>query len=693
MTLENDQGSAPGPSSASNNNSLCLLGVDTGGTFTDFVFYDGSRLQVLKLSSTPAAPEQAVLQGKQTFAERQSAPLSLNMVHGSTVATNALLEGKLARSAYVTNKGLADVLTIGRQARAQLYNLQPTPELPPVPRALCLEVDQRTEADGSEITSLSDAALAALVEQISDLQPEAVAINLLFSFKNSEAEQRIEQALISQFGSQMQVSRSSTVLPEYREYERGIATWLNAALAPRISRYLQPLKNSVAQLAIMHGAAGTVDADQASNHAVNLLLSGPAAGLLGARYMGRLSGCERLLSFDMGGTSTDVALLDANDTGQLKLTSEAKIGGYPVAVPMVDMHTIGAGGGSIAYVDAGGMLRVGPASAGADPGPACYGKGGTEPTVTDANVVLGYLPATSQLGGDLPLDVSAAHTAMMNLAEQMKMPPEQAAEGVLAVANETMAKALRVISVQRGEDPGEFTLLCFGGAGGLHVCALAQALGMTRALVPVYAGVLSALGMLVARRSRQLSQSLLQRLDQTDHVYIQDHFQALFSQGATELQAQGFAERDLSTEYSLDLRYEGQSFSLNVPWHSARNSLSRAQSDFHAAHKARYGHALDLPIEVANLRLTLSAPAPNITLPELPLAQRAPEPIERAQVHGVASDVPVFDRDSLHAEQVITGPAIVRERVSTAWLAPGWRCEVDRFGNLMLAQLPEKPGD
>ncbi len=659
-----------------------MLGVDTGGTFTDFVFFDGTTLQVLKLLSTPSAPEQAVQEGANKIAAGAQV---INMVQGSTVATNALLEGKLARTAYIGNTGLVDVLTIGRQARAELYNLQPKPQAPPVPPALCLQVDQRSGADGSMVTELSDESLRTLIAQIKKLAPEAVAINLLFSFRNADAEKRIAQALEQSFGSTLHVSRSSAVLPEYREYERGIATWLNAGLAPRIARYLQPLKSSVKSLAIMHGAAGTVDADQASANAVKLLLSGPAGGLLGARYIGRLAGCGRLLSLDMGGTSTDVAMLDARETGQLRLTSEAQIGGYPVAVPMVDMHTIGAGGGSIAMVDAGGMLQVGPQSAGADPGPACYGKGGTQATVTDANVVLGRLPASSRLGGDMPLDVSAAHAAVSHLAESMQSSAQAAAQGIVEVANEAMAKALRVISVQRGEDPREFTLLCFGGAGGLHVCALAQALGMTRALVPIYAGVLSALGMLVARRSRQLSQSLLLALADADDVALESRYDALFQRGAAELQAEGITDEDLSAEQSLDLRYQGQSFSLNITW----RGVAEAARDFHAAHKARYGHALDLPVEVVNLRLALAGPAPEIAFPELQKSTSAPQPLEQVQVYGVAGKVPLYQRENLQAGQVFSGPAIVREAVSTTWLAPGWRCEGDTFGNLLLAQDPD----
>ncbi|MGD9000294.1 MAG: hydantoinase/oxoprolinase family protein, partial [Granulosicoccaceae bacterium] len=352
-----------------------FLGIDTGGTFTDFVLYDGEKLRVHKVLSTPQAPEQAILQG---IAELGITPdASLQIVHGSTVATNAVLEGKGVRTAYIGNHGLGDVLLIGRQARRELYNLQPAPLRLPVERELCLETGGRLAADGSVVEPLSDDDLAGLRAQLQRLKPDAVAINLLFSFLDDRFERAIEDIV----PDGMFVSRSSSILPEYREYERGMTTWLNAYVGPLVQGYLERLQHGIgeARLAIMHSAGGTMRADEAGRRAVQLLLSGPAGGLAGARHVGAAAGRERLLTFDMGGTSTDVALID----GEIQLTGDAHINELPVSVPMVDMHTIGAGGGSIASVDAGGLLQVGPASAGADPGPACYGRGGTQATVTD----------------------------------------------------------------------------------------------------------------------------------------------------------------------------------------------------------------------------------------------------------------------------------------------------------------------
>ena len=653
-----------------------VVGVDTGGTFTDFVCLRDGRLDVLKLASTPAAPEQAVLDG---VAQLQAGADASRLVHGSTVATNALLEGRLARTAYVTNTGLADVLTLGRQARRELYNLQPAPQPPPVPAECCLEINQRTAADGQILVEPQAAEIRQLIAQLRRLDVEAVAINLLFCFRAPATEQRLARA-IRQALPALRVSCASDVLPEYGEYERGIATWINAGLAPRMARYLAPLADTVPDLSVMHGAAGTVDVDQASAQAANLLLSGPAGGLTGARHLAALAGCERVLTLDMGGTSTDVALIDADADTPLALTSEARIGGYPVAVPMVDMHTIGAGGGSIAAIDAGGLLSVGPASAGADPGPACYARGGEQPTVTDANVVLGRLPAASRLGGALTLDARAARRALTKLANSMGSTPEAAAQGVIDVADEAMARALRVISVQRGEDPRAFSLLSFGGAGGLHVCALAEALDMHAAMVPVHAGVLSALGMLVARRSRSLSRSLLKPVSQLGAEEFARTVRKLSAVGEAQLVAEGLRASQLEVRVSLDLRYLGQSFSLNLEV----ADISTATQAFHRAHEARYGHRLDLDVEVVNLRLDMQGPQPQVTLPQVTSGRGRPPVVERVAVHGQEHAVPVYRRAALGAGHELYGPAIICEPQATTWLRPDWQARVDAFGNLML---------
>ncbi|MGE0485095.1 MAG: hydantoinase/oxoprolinase family protein [Gammaproteobacteria bacterium] len=647
-----------------------LIGIDTGGTFTDFVAVADGRLRVHKELSTPAAPEQAILAGLAALGVERARS---RIVHGSTVATNALLEGKGARTVFVTNHGFTDTLTIGRQARPALYDLCPLPEPPPVPRELCLGSGGRLGADGSVVEGLDDAELAHLVETIATLAPQAVAISLLFSFLDD----RFERAIAAALPTNLFVTRSSEVLPEQREYERGIATWLNATTGPVMQRYLERLAAELAPapLGIMQSSGVTAEPDYAARRAVNLLLSGPAGGLIGARHVAAAAGHRRILSFDMGGTSTDVALID----GDIALTSEGRIGRYPVGVPMVDMHAIGAGGGSLASVDAAGLLHVGPQSAGATPGPACYGQGGTTATVTDANVVLGRLPAGLELGGRVVLDGAAAHAALAALGAALGgLTAEEAAAGVIAIANEHMVQALRVISVERGIDPRDFTLVSFGGAGGLHVCALAEALGLKRALVPAAAGVLSALGMVVARPGRRLSRTVRRPLADLGGDEVAALAADIAAPGLAALAREGQAAANVRQAVTVDVCYAGQSFALNLPW----TQVDAVAGAFHAAHEARYGHRLERPIEVVNLRVALDAPAPAVTATVAAPAAVALPP-------GLLTRHPVCARTDLLAGPVRTGPCVICDDIATTWVAPGWTARADAAGNLLL----ERAGD
>ena len=648
-----------------------LLGVDTGGTFTDFVWFDGEQLGIHKVLSTPQAPEHAILQGIRELGLQGK---SFYLVHGSTVATNAVLEAKGVRTAYITNYGLGDVLSIGRQARRELYNLQPQPESPPVAAELCLETGGRLAADGSVVEALSERELETLTARLRELAPQAVAINLLFSFLDDRFERQIERHLPDTFF----ISRSSDILPAQGEYERGIATWLNAWVGPQVQGYVQRLERSVqpAPVHVMQSSAFTIRADQAAKRAVNLLLSGPAGGLMGARRIGDELGRPQLLTFDMGGTSTDVALID----GQVNLTSEGSIGPYPVAVPMVDMHTIGAGGGSIARVDEGGMLAVGPESAGADPGPACYARGGSQPTVTDANLVLGRLKPSAFLGGGMLLDTAAARLAVGRLAGQMQLSVPQAAQGIIDLANEHMAQALRVISVQRGIDPAAYTLTAFGGAGGLHVCALADSLGMKHALIPIHAGVLSALGMLAAPRGRQLSHTLCGLIKDQHEAQLRERFQVLVMRGRSELLEEGIEIDAITTEFSLDLRYFGQSYTLNIPFHD----LKQAAADFNRLHQQRFGHKLDSDVELVNLRVALSASGSDLSLQACDHKAVSRDPIEQAVLAGFERPVAVWRRDDLDYEAVYPGPLLIIDTVATSYVAADWTVSLHRSGCLFL---------
>ncbi len=682
-----------------------LLGIDTGGTFTDFVLLsdESPNLRVHKVLSTPQAPEQAILQGIHELGLGDCD--SLLVVHGSTVATNAVLEGKGVRTVFITNTGLRDLLTIGRQARAELYNLNPAPVTPPVPRELCLETGGRLGADGSVLETLSESDLHTLRSTLKRLKPQAVAINLLFSWIDERFEKRIAEIV----PDGMFISRSSHILPEPREYERGITTWLNASVGPLVQGYLQRLCAGVpqAQVAVMQSAGGTIDAAQAGEEAVHMLLSGPAGGLAGAQYVGGLAGCHRLLSFDMGGTSTDVALLDNTQSGDLPLTTEGHIGSYPVGVPMVDMHTIGAGGGSIARIDSGGLLQVGPESAGADPGPACYGRSiagiNMQATVTDANLLLGRLRSDAFLGGHMTLDENAARTAIAPLAKTLNLSPERTAQGIIDVANEHMARALRVMSVQRGVDAAQLTLTSFGGAGGLHVCALAEALEMSQALVPAHAGVLSALGMLVAPRARYLSHTLLQQLSAApDDVLLHDMQQAvvmLTKRGREDLIKEGVDADSIRVSPSVDLRYRGQSFVINLPVVLSADSKTSTSSQttgqamasvikqFHERHAALYGHSLQQPVELVTLRVKVHSPPPQaLTLPsanETKSVRKTPV-LAHVTLAGIGTKVPVYTRESLSSG--ISGPALITETISTTYLAPGWLCQPDASGCLLLSK-------
>ncbi len=653
-----------------------LLGIDTGGTFTDFIHYQNGQVRVHKVLSTPEAPEQAILQG---ITELGLSLAELQIVHGSTVATNAVLQRRGVRTVYIGNRGFGDILTIGRQARQSLYDLQPPLTSPPVAAELCLETGGRLSAQGAVLEPLTAEDIDTLCAQIQQLQPQAVAVNLLFSYLDPSLEQRIAAAL----PDDLFVACSSTVLPEYREYERGIATWLNAYVGPLLQGYLQRLEQAVtpARVAVMQSSAGTVSASKAGRLAVNMLLSGPAGGLMAAQHIGKQLSQARLLTFDMGGTSTDVALVD----GRISLTSEGSIGDFPVAVPMVDMHTIGAGGGSIAYLDDGGMLHVGPESAGASPGPACYGQGGERPTVTDANLILGRLQADAFLGGRMQLDIEAARVALSTLATAMHMGTEQAAQGIVDLANEHMVRALRVISLHRGCDPRDYVLTSFGGAGGLHVCALAEAMQMQQALVPAHAGVLSALGMLVAPMSRHYSQTLTMPLQDLNRQRLLGYYQRLIEHGTAEMDQEGLQSAAMMVTCSMDLRYIGQSYYLNVDVDPDAADLLQCQQDFHAQHERIYGHALNEPIELVNIRVAVAGPEPDVVLPGCAQAARA-EPCRQVALAGISAAVPVYWRAELGCDQYLHGPALVLEEVSTTYVAPGWQCYKDEFANLVLSR-------
>ncbi|MBI2321774.1 MAG: hydantoinase/oxoprolinase family protein, partial [Chloroflexi bacterium] len=556
------------------------LGIDIGGTFTDFVLLADGALRIHKVL-TSADRVGGVRRGMADLALDASVPV----VHGSTVATNALLERRGARAALVTTRGFADVLLIGRQNRPRLFDLAGEKPPPLVPPERTFAVDERLDHRGQVLTPLGDEALAALVEQVRAANVEAVAVSLLFSFANPTHEQRIGAALAA-LG--VPVTLSHVVLPEYREYERASTVAVNAYVTPLIARYVEGLGRHVGPLRIMQSSGGSISARVAAAEPVRTVLSGPAAGVVGAFWLARTAGFPQCITFDMGGTSTDVALCP----GEIQETSEGQIAGVPIRVPIIDIHTVGAGGGSLARLDAGGALIVGPESAGADPGPACYGRARLL-TVTDAHVVLGRLPADHFLGGRMRRDVAAAEAAVGALAAQIGDAPAEAADGIVRVANSNMDAAIRVISVQRGHDPRDFTLVAFGGAGPLHAADLAAALGIRRVLVPRYPGVLSALGLLVADVVKDYSQTAMLPAVEATPARIDALYAPLEARGWAEMRAEGFAAALIRAERWGDLRYVGQSFELRVP---LRGDFLAA---FHALHERRFGHQHpDWPVEL-----------------------------------------------------------------------------------------------
>jgi len=644
-----------------------LLGIDTGGTFTDFAYLHNGDLTTHKRLSTPDAPEQAIFEGLAALGlDALCAAGQLTIIHGTTVATNAALEGRGAKTAYVCNQGLGDLLSIGRQNRADLYSLTPTKKTLTIDQSAIFELPVRRNAKGELITVLDPEAINVLEAALADDPPDALAINLLFSFIDDTEEQMLK----ARFGSQYFMSLSSQVLPEIGEYERGVATFLNASLGPIIARYLDQLQSKItpSRLAVMQSSGLTLAAEQASAQAVRLLLSGPAGGLIAAQA---LLASEHLMTFDMGGTSTDVSLIHRD----LAISKNMHLNGLPIAIPAIDIQTIGAGGGSIAEIDAGGLLKVGPRSAGAVPGPACYNLGGTAATVTDANVVLGRLPINQPLADNLWLDAEKAHRAVEELATSLNLPLIETAQGIVTLANETMAEALRLISIQKGFDPKAFTLCCFGGAGGLHLCELAERLGMHQTLVPNDAGIFSALGMLAATPGRELTRAVNLRAKDCDPQDIRDRLDDLIRVARRALAAEGI--EDTTVLPVFEIRYHGQTQTLSVPY---LKDLQSAFTEFETQHRNRYGHQLNTGLELVALRVRVAG------IPRLKTAI-IPKPSTEGPVQApqtTPNTTPQQAWQNLIPDQAYTGPMIVTAEHTCVWVKPGWTLVKLAAGHLQL---------
>jgi N-methylhydantoinase A len=663
------------------------IAIDSGGTFTDCVWLErraaGSQqsavLRILKVFSTPADPSHAIADAVNKIRGDGS---EVVVLHGTTVGTNTLLQRKGARVAFVTTEGFEDSIEIGRQNRPKLYDFFFEKDPPLAPPELRFGVTERTSAEGEVLVAADARALQELAEKISVAKPDAIALSLLFSFANPANERAVARAL-SRAG--VPISLSHQILPEFREYERASTVLVNAYLQPVMQKYLERLRERVSQdgggnsgrIFVMQSSGGITALETAAQQPVRTVLSGPAGGVVGASAVARRSGFDRIITFDMGGTSTDVALVDGRPT----TTNEADVAGLPVRVPVLDIHTVGAGGGSLARFDAGGALRVGPESAGADPGPICYGKG-ERPTVTDANLLLGRLPADQFLGGDFRLDVDRTKKLVQRWLKEngSKLSLDEFAAGVVRVVNANMEKAIRVVSIERGHDPRQFALVAFGGAGAMHACDLAQSLRIPRVVVPAYPGALSALGILISDVVKDHSRTILLRVKELPRAKLEKIYAELEREIAAELEKEQWSGRAVY-ERSADLRYRGQGYELSLPY--GADMLER----FHTEHKRRYGYSSpEREIEIVTVRARGRVASPEkldaMTI-ESGTAKLKPE-VASVWFGSRRVKTQVVPRELLKTGKKLRGPAIITEYSATTVVPPGMRFAADRAGNVVI---------
>ncbi|MFB0564063.1 MAG: hydantoinase/oxoprolinase family protein [Candidatus Aminicenantaceae bacterium] len=658
------------------------IGVDTGGTFTDFVIHKEGKLIVKKIPSVPKDPSIAILEGILEFLNDSHL---LMIIHGSTVATNALLERKGAKIALITSKGFEDIIFIGRQVRKGLYSLKGEKREPILSSQLCFGLNERTSVEGKVERKVSFQELKSLLEKIKKSRAEAVAVSLINSYANSTNEKIIEIELRRR---KIMASISSSILPEYREFERTATTAVNAYLMPVISTYLSNLEKKIqkADLRIMLSNEGYIHPSQAKLEPIRTALSGPAGGVVGASRLAGLAGFKNIITFDMGGTSTDVSLVD----GEIRRTNESIIGDFPVRIPIIDIHTVGAGGGSIAYVDRGGSLRVGPQSAGAVPGPACYGQG-NQLTVTDANLALGRLDPDYFLGGTMKIYPERGLKALEKLAEKINKSILETAAGIIEIANANMEKAIRVISIERGVDPRNFALFSFGGAGGMHAAEISSRLKIGKIIVPKNAGVLSALGLLLADSIKDYSKSILKTTENIRENDLEKHFEKLIKKGIKDIKSDGFREENIFIYPFLDLRYLGQSYEITLPYKKPRMRGASFSfiADFHSAHRKLYSYYHpQRPVEVVNIRIKAVGRSKKIRIKRLAQIKKdlkraflKKQLIYYAGRKYVAS---IFDRSLLGPGHIIKGPALIVDYESTTFLPPSFLSKVDNMLNLII---------
>ena len=696
------------------------LGIDIGGTFTDAMLIDETTgaVRVSKVSSTPQDPSIGFMEvAERILREAGVSPSDVTyVVHGTTVATNAIIEGKVARAAFVTTEGFRDMLEIARQIRPVLYDLQFEKPKPLVPRYLCFGVRERLDAQGNILVPLEEGDVREAVARMRQEGVESVAVCFLHSYANPEHERRTGEIIEQAFPDAM-VSLSSDVAPEFREYFRASTTVINAAIRPVVGRYLESIEERLrdrgleAELLVMQSSGGVFTFAAASEKPVFMVESGPAAGVIATTNLGASLGHKDMISFDMGGTTAKVGMIrdgapQVTKDYEVGAAAQASVGatrgkGYPIRTPVIDLVEIGAGGGSIAWVDSGGVLRVGPQSAGADPGPVCYGKGGSEPTITDANLVLGRLNPDYFLGGEMKLDVEAARRAIqVRCADKLGLDVVDAAYGIVEIANAAMINALRLVSVQRGYDPRDFALVAFGGAGPVHANRLAAETEIATVIVPMSPGVFSAMGLLVTDLKHDYSSTLIRPASAVDVDEVEQVFQGLERRGREALERERMTSDDISYRRSVDTRYVGQSYELSIPLPPAavrEATITDAVDRFHKEHNRAYGFsAVEEPVEIVNLRLTavgrITKPAFHEWVPRggdpeggIGTTQKAVRPVYFAEAGGFTS-CQILDRYLLAVADVVGGPAIIEEVDSTTVVHPGYRATVDRYGNLVLTR-------
>lgn len=682
---------------------MIVVGVDIGGTFTDLMLYDteSGNAHVHKVHSTPAEPDRAMVDGLTELCEQAKiAPADIDAVyHGTTVATNAVLTYQGATVGMITNRGFRDVVHIGRHQRPEHYSIMldiPWQARPFVKRRHRKVVGGRLAPPaGAELEPLEEDEVREAARELRDEGVDAVAVCFLFSYLNPDHERRAAKIVAEEMPDAF-VTASADVFPQFREFERFTTGAMNAFIGPLTGQYLDRLTGALgdigisAELHVMTSNGGLASAEQASERPVTLMLSGPAAGVLGGLWASELDGRQKLITFDVGGTSADIGLVTERGVVEAQ-ARDTQVAGYPLLVPMVDIHTIGAGGGSIAYQDDGGAFRVGPRSAGASPGPASYGQGGTEPTVTDANLVLGRIDPQRFLGGEMPLHREAAEKAVDELADQLGMSRLEAAEGVITIANANMAAAIRSRTIQKGHDPREFALVAFGGAGPLHAADVAELLGAEEVLVPPHPGITAATGLLTSDLKYDQMRTVFMLEGNIDASAIDADLEEIEAELRKRLAADGVADSDVEVASALDCRYIGQGYELRVPLPDGRFT-EKALAAFHDLHKQEYGHSFSDPIEVVNLRVTATGARAGID--KLPTMEGTMEQARIGSGDGVFrvdGELETFpttylDRATLPVDERFDGPAVVFQRDTTVLVPPDWHAHATAAGNLILSR-------